>query len=66
VKPIYKILLCLLAWTAAVRPQSDNVVIKSVTMTGNKHVSMNEVLYIIRQRPPNWFFRRPDFNSRLL
>ena len=65
-KPIYKILLCLLAWTAAVRPQSDNVVIKSVTMTGNKHVSMNEVLYIIRQRPPNWFFRRPDFNSRLL
>mgnify|MGYP002179620799 CR=1 FL=1 len=27
---------------------------------------MNEVLYIIRQRPPNWFFRRPDFNSRLL
>ncbi len=27
---------------------------------------MNEVMYIIRQRPPNWFFRRPDFDSRLL
>jgi outer membrane protein assembly factor BamA len=50
----------------AVCPQSDDVVIKSVTMIGNEHVSMNEVLYIFRQRPPNWFFRRPDFNSRLL
>ena len=47
-------------------PQSDDVVIKSVTMIGNEHVSMNEVLYIIRQRPPNWFFRSPDFDSRLV
>lgn len=48
------------------RPQSDDVVIRSVTLNGNNHVSMNEVMYIIRQRPPNWFFRRPDFDSRLL
>ena len=47
-------------------PQSDDVVIKSVTMIGNEYVSMNEVLYIIRQRPPNWFFRSPDFDSRLV
>ena len=50
----------------AVCPQSDDVVIKSVTMIGNEYVSMNEVLYIIRQRPPNWFFRSPDFDSRLV
>ena len=47
-------------------PQTDKISIRTVTMTGNESVSMNEVLYIIRQRPPNWFFRRPDFDSRLL
>jgi len=48
------------------RPQKENVVINSVTLTGNDNVSMNEILYIIRLRPPNWFFRRPGFDSRLV
>ena len=48
------------------RPQNENVVINSVTLTGNDNVSMNEILYIIRQRPPNWFFRQPGFDSRLV
>jgi len=48
------------------RPQNENVVINSVTLTGNDNVSMNEILYIIRLRPPNWFFRRPGFDSRLV
>ena len=65
-KPIFLFLICFLAWTGIVRPQADNLIIRSVTMSGNDHVSMNEVLYIIRQRPPNWFFRNPDFDSRLL
>ena len=52
--------------TDSVRPQNENIVINSVTLTGNDNVSMNEILYIIRLRPPNWFFRRPGFDSRLV
>mgnify|MGYP001273831357 CR=1 FL=1 len=35
-------------------------------MNGNENVSLNEILYLVRQRPPNFFFRRPKFNPRLL
>ncbi|MBT7114591.1 MAG: BamA/TamA family outer membrane protein [Candidatus Marinimicrobia bacterium] len=49
-----------------VYPKTDDIIINSVTLNGNDNVSMNEVLYLIRQRPPNWFFRRPDFDSRLI
>ena len=59
-------LLCLLTWTGAVRSQSDDIIIKTVNLIGNDHVSINEVMYIIRQRPPNWFVRQPEFDSRLL
>ena len=65
-KSLTTILLCLLAWTGAVRSQSDDIIIKTVNLIGNDHVSMNEVMYIIRQRPPNWFVRQPEFDSRLL
>jgi outer membrane protein assembly factor BamA len=48
-------------------PDSKNLGIrKLITLTGNDNVSMNEILYIIRLRPPNWFFRRPGFDSRLV
>ena len=65
-KSLNTILLCFLAWTGAVRSQSDDIIIKTVNLIGNEHVSMNEVMYIIRQRPPNWFVRQPEFDSRLL
>ena len=50
----------------AVRSQSDDIIIKTVNLIGNENVSMSEVMYIIRQRPPNWFVRQPEFDSRLL
>ena len=30
------------------------------------NVSLNEILFIVRQRPPTFFYRQPEFNSRLL
>ena len=55
-----------MAWISTLHPQSDDVIIRSVTLDGNDKVSIKEVLYLIRQRPPNLFFRRPEFDSRLL
>ena len=40
--------------------------INKVMLEGNDNVTMNEVLYIVRQRPPNFFFRKPKFDDRLL
>ena len=61
-----KVVVCLLACLEGVYPQSGSVVIRSLVLEGNEHVSMNEVLIIIRQRPPKFFFRHPKFEPRLL
>ena len=61
-----KVVVCLLACLGGVYPQSDPVVIRSLVLEGNEHVSVNDVLYMVRQRPPNFFFRRPKFEPRLL
>ena len=41
-------------------------IIRSLVLECNDHVSINEVLFIIRQRPPKFFFRHPKFEPRLL
>ena len=46
--------------------ETDQRFIKEIILEGNDNVSMNEVLYIVRQRPPNFFFRKPMFDDRLL
>ena len=46
--------------------EPDNNYIRSIQLNGNENVSLNEILYLVRQRPPNFFFRRPKFNPRLL
>ena len=46
--------------------EPDNSYIRSIQLNGNENVSLNEILYLVRQRPPNFFFRRPKFNPRLL
>ena len=61
-----KVVVCLLLCLEGVYPQADSVVIRSLILEGNEHVSMNEVLSIIRQRPPKYFFRHPKFEPRLL
>jgi len=61
-----RIIACLLAWTGIFCAENDKIFIREMTLIGNKHVSEKEVLFIVRQRPPNFFFRRQEFDSRLL
>ncbi|MFL3014948.1 MAG: outer membrane protein assembly factor [Candidatus Neomarinimicrobiota bacterium] len=46
--------------------QDKNTLIKNLTIEGNDNVSRNEILFLVRQKPPNFFFRRPKFDPRLL
>jgi outer membrane protein assembly factor BamA len=48
------------------KSETDPRFINKVLLEGNDNVTMNEVLYIVRQRPPNFFFRKPKFDDRLL
>jgi|TARA_B110000116_G_scaffold271954_1_gene294469 outer membrane protein assembly factor BamA len=48
------------------KTNSGHNLIRSLILKGNDNISMNEILYIVRQRPPNFFFRRPQFEPRLL
>ena len=61
-----KVIVFFLVCLENVYPQAGSVVIRSLVLEGNEHVSMNEVLFIIRQRPPKFFFRHPKFEPRLL
>ena len=46
--------------------QDDHYFINDLEIVGNESISKNEILFIVRQRPPNFFFRRPKFDPRLL
>jgi len=46
--------------------QDDHYFINDLEIDGNESISKNEILFIVRQRPPNFFFRRPKFDPRLL
>ena len=46
--------------------QDDHYFINDLEVEGNKSISKNEILFIVRQRPPNFFFRSPKFDPRLL
>ena len=46
--------------------QDDHYFIKDLEIEGNENISKNEILFVVRQRPPNFFFRRPKFDPRLL
>ena len=46
--------------------QDDHYFIKDLEIEGNESISKNEILFVVRQRPPNFFFRRPKFDPRLL
>ena len=58
--------ICLLLHIGIIVAQDDQTLIRYLNLKGNTNVSRNEVLFIIRQRPPNFFFRRPNFDPRLL
>ena len=61
-----KAFLCLFIFIGAITAQDDQIFIRNLILEGNENVSRNEILFIVRQRPPNFFFRRPDFDPRLL
>tara|TARA_S200000501_G_scaffold190210_1_gene179073 strand:- start:58696 stop:60489 length:1794 start_codon:yes stop_codon:yes gene_type:complete len=44
----------------------DNYFINSLRVIGNESISEEEIIFLIRQKPPNILFRRPIFDPRLL
>ncbi len=40
--------------------------IRAIQLVGNKSVSIDQILPLIRQKPPSFIIRRPIFDSRLL
>ena len=61
-----KALFCLLILSGLLFCQNENTLIRNLTIEGNANVSRNEILFLVRQKPPNFFFRRPKFDPRLL
>ena len=40
--------------------------IRNLTIVGNDNVSKNAILFLLRQKPPNFFFKKPKFEPRLV
>ena len=62
----YRLLWCLLALQGLLYSQDNPITIKSLELDGNNSISEKEILFIIRQKPPNIIYRRPIFDARLL
>ena len=60
------IIMCFLACKGSIYGSTEKIIINRIDLIGNKHVSVNEILFIVRQRPTTFFYRQPEFNSRLL
>ena len=58
--------ICPLILMGIIYGQDDHYFINDLEIDGNESISKNEILFIVRQRPPNFFFRRPKFDPRLL
>ena len=58
--------ICPLILMGIIYGQDDHYFINNLEIEGNESISKNEILFIVRQRPPNFFFRRPKFDPRLL
>ena len=63
---IIRLLLYIYIYSSQIFSESINNYVRSINLVGNDNISLNEILYILRQRPPNFFFRRPKFDTRLL
>ena len=61
-----KTFICPIILSGFVFSQDENTSIRNLTIEGNENVSRNEILFLVRQKPPNFFFRRPIFDPRLL
>ena len=57
---------CIFACIFCLFGSNEKIIINKLNLIGNQNVSLNEILFIVRQRPPTFFYRQPEFNSRLL
>ena len=55
--------ICPLILMGIIYGQDDHYFINDLEIDGNESISKNEILFIVRQRPPNFFFRRPKFDQ---
>lgn len=62
----FKAYICPFILMGTINSQDDHYFINDLEIEGNESISKNEILFIVRQRPPNFFFRRPKFDPRLL
>ena len=62
----FKAYICPLILMGTIYGQDNQYFINDLKIEGNESISKNEILFIVRQRPPNFFFRRPKFDPRLL
>ena len=58
--------ICPFILMGIIHGQDDHYFINDLEIEGNESISKNEILFIVRQRPTNFFFRRPKFDPRLL
>jgi outer membrane protein insertion porin family len=47
-------------------PEVSEDFIRSIKLKGNESISHEKILTLVRQKPPNFLFRKPIFDSRLL
>ncbi|MBI88961.1 MAG: hypothetical protein CMG60_02645 [Candidatus Marinimicrobia bacterium] len=62
----FKLFVGTLTFFCFLDAQDNQIFIGSLNLEGNKNVSLNEVLLIVRQRPPSLFSRKTEFDSRLM
>ena len=60
------IIACTISCIVSLFGESEPIVINKLDLIGNENISLNEILFIVRQRPPTFFYRQPEFNARLL
>jgi len=62
---IKKIIFILLSFSYLFSEKEDSV-IENLTIVGNDNISENAILFLLRQKPPNFFFKKPKFEPRLV
>lgn len=63
---IFKISFIILFSTNNLFAEKQFPQIRTLSITGNDNVSANELLFLLRQKPPNIFFKKPKFEPRLV
>ena len=49
------IIACTISCIVSLFGESEPIVINKLDLIGNENISLNEILFIVRQRPPTFF-----------